>query len=208
MHSLAINLAKKLGNSLHSGREQIDIYTYGLEVLLMTLITLAVVFCLAQLLSSTATTLIFLAVFAPFRSIGGGSHLSTYPRCLLFGTCLMVGLGYWAGISIQPYTLLGLLSLTTILALYSIVKWIPADTVKRPITDERIKSRQKLYMLLAVCSWFTIAAILTRYGLLNYALAMVMGALGSIFLIAPWGYWLLEAIDKTLNNMKGGEANA
>ena len=208
MHSLASNLAKRLGNSLHSSREQIDIYAYGLEVLLMTLITLAVVFGLAQLLGSAATTLVFLAVFAPFRSIGGGSHLSTYPRCLLFGTCLMVGLGYWAGISIQPYTLLGLLLLTTLLALYAIVKWIPADTVKRPITDEKVKSRQKLYMRLAVYIWFIIVATLTRYDLLNYAFAMVVGALGSLFLMTPWGYWLLEAIDKTLNNMKGGEANA
>jgi hypothetical protein len=36
---------------------------------------------------------------------------------------------------------------------------------------------------------------------------MVMGASGSLFLIIPWGYWLLEFIDKNLNRMKGGEAN-
>jgi hypothetical protein len=62
-------------------------------------------------------------------------------------------------------------------------------------------------MLFAVCIWLVIATILTQYDLQNYALAMVMGALGSLFLITPLGYWLLEAIDKNLNRMGGGEAN-
>jgi len=207
VHALARKLAKRLGDNLHSSGAKIDVYAYGLEVLLMTLITLAVVVCLAQMLGSVPTTLIFLAVFAPFRSIGGGGHLSTYPRCLFFGTCIMVGFGYLAAINIEPYILLGSVTATAMLALYTIVKWVPADTVKRPITDEKVRSRQKLYMLFAVCIWLVIATSLTQYGLHNYALAMVMGALGSLFLITPWGYWLLEAIDKILNRMRGGEAN-
>jgi len=207
VHTLARNLAKRLGDNLHSSGDKIDVYAYGLEVLLMTLITLAVVVCLAQMLGSLPTTLIFLAVFAPFRSIGGGGHLSTYSRCLSFGTCIMVGLGYGASISIQPYTLLGLVMATTMLALYTIVKWVPADTVKRPITDAKVKSRQKLYMLIAVFFWIAMTSILIKYGLHNYAFAMVTGALGSLFLMTPWGYRLLGAIDNNLNRMRGGEAN-
>ncbi len=207
VHALARNLAKRLGDSLCSGGDKIDVYAYGLEVLLMTLITLAIVVFIALMLGSLPTTLIFLAVFASFRSIGGGSHLSTYPRCLFFGTCLMVGLGYWASVSVQPYILLESIIATTMIALYTIIKWVPADTVKRPITDAKVKSRQKLYMLFALCIWFVIAASLSRYGLHNYAFAMVMGALGSLYLMIPWGYWLLEAIDKNLNRMRGGEVD-
>ncbi len=207
MHALARNLAKKLGDSLHSNGAEIDVYAYGLEVLLMTLITLAVVVCLAQMLGSLPITLIFLTVFAPFRSIGGGGHLSTYPRCLFLGTCIMVGLGYLASISISPSTISVSIMATTAIALFTIVKWVPADTAKRPIKDENIRSRQKVCMLFVVSIWFVITESLIQYGLHNYAFAMVMGALGSLFLITPWGYWLLEAIDKTLNRMRGGEAN-
>jgi accessory gene regulator B len=119
----------------------------------------------------------------------------------------MVGLGYWATISIQPNTCLVAVIATTMLALYTIVKWVPADTIKRPITDEKVRFRQKLYMLSALCIWSVIAISLTQYGLRNYALAMVMGVLGSLFLITPWGYWLFETIDKILNRTRGGEAN-
>ena len=199
LHTMAENYARKLGDKLNSDDKQIEIYTYGLETLLLTLLTLSVVLFLAHTLAILPTTLLALAVFAVFRCVGGGAHLSTYPRCFLFGSCLMLGQGFLpATISIGLIPLLLLFVSLIVIAFYLTWKRVPADTEKRPVRDEKIRSAHKLYMSVCIIIWIIMASMLINYENYTLALAAITGAISSLFLISPWGYRLLKAIDRCL----------
>lgn len=199
LHTMAENYARKLGDKLNSDDKQIEIYTYGLETSLITSASLAVVLFLAHTLAILPTTLLALAVFAVFRCVGGGAHLSTYPRCFVLSTCLMLGQGFLPSIiSIGLIPLLLLFISLIFITLYFTWKWVPADTEKRPVRDEKVRSAHKLYMSVCIIIWIISVSTLIKYGDYSLALAAITGALSSLFLISPWGYWLLRAIDKSL----------
>lgn len=208
IHSLAQKLAENLGENLNADQSQIEVYAYGLEILMMSILNLMTVAILASLIGTLYPTLIFLAVFAMFRCIGGGVHLGTFTRCFIFGTSMMVGLGILSSFNLGTKILVYLFIFVLISLLYSTFKWVPADTVKRPITEEKVRLKQKIYMLAATCLWAVIILILIQRNQNPYALAMLLGAVGSLFLITPWGYRLLEVIDRELDNVfKGGETD-
>lgn len=197
--SIALSMAKRLGDLLES-KESVEIYAYGLRLVLMLMLNLALVFFAASLLKIIPTTLAFLAVFIPFRAFGGGVHLSTWPRCITIGSFLMLGSSYCAAVvNIQLYQLYILLLFALFITLLSIVKWVPASTEKNPINDFRIIRMQKRNMLITTTVWTCCILSFIYSGNNPIAFAMVLGAIVSAILISPFGFYLMGVIDRMLN---------
>ncbi|HHW61267.1 MAG TPA: accessory gene regulator B family protein [Syntrophomonadaceae bacterium] len=192
-------MARSLGNTLDS-QESVEIYAYALQALLMIVLNLTLVVIAAFFLKIIPTTLAFLAVFIPFRVFGGGVHMSTFPRCIMIGSFLMLGSAYLAAeMSILPHQLALLCLFTLLLAFYSTVKWVPAGSEKSPIKDPGIVRMQKRNMLIAIVIW---AGCVYRFIYSNndsLASAMFLGAIVSIMLISPLGFYLMGTIDRILN---------
>lgn len=175
--------------------EQIEIYAYGLEIILGAVIKLILILFLAFLLGTLDTTIILFAFFALFRCFGGGAHLSTYPRCLVFGVCLIVGLGYLAQTPIRIHILIILSALSLALNIFTCIKWVPAGTDKKYIIEPTLRLRQKKKYFLVIIGWCLTLLLLIKLSLSTYGVAVLLGSFGAMLLIMPSGYWLLNTID-------------
>jgi accessory gene regulator B len=74
-----------------------DIYEYGLELLLYTILNTVVILGSAALVGKIAESLALLFVIMPLQSFGGGYHAKTHLRCFL-----IMYIGWWAVVFILP----------------------------------------------------------------------------------------------------------
>jgi accessory gene regulator B len=197
-------IAKYIGTILNSSPDEIEVYVYGSQIIVGAIVKVVAILSLAWVLNTLNTTLILFITFASFRCFGGGAHLNSYARCLIFGITVIVGLGTLTQIDFSRITITLLFILIFIAAVYTGLKWVPGDTEKKQITDNKIRLRQKQKYFLVLIVWFLAVIFLMLLNLDNYALAIVLGCMGSILLITPAGYQLLLGIDK-LATEKGGE---
>ncbi len=79
MEVLVGKFARRLAKYSETDKE--EIYTYGLEVIISTVIGVASILLESYLLSSFVSGLVFLAVFVPLRLFTGGYHAKTYGKC-------------------------------------------------------------------------------------------------------------------------------
>jgi Membrane protein putatively involved in post-translational modification of the autoinducing quorum-sensing peptide len=193
--TISNRIAIYLDNNLASGQDQTEIYSYGLEILLGAFIKLGVILALAWAMNILLTTSIVLITWAAIRCFGGGVHMSTYLKCFILGTTTIVGLGGISQFELGRVTLIVLFIFTLILEIIVCMQWAPGDTEKKPIKDEWVRQQQKKKMALVIIVWGLISLYLIDRDLNIYALAMLLGAISSAFLITPWGYRLLESID-------------
>lgn len=204
IHSISLNMAKRLGNTLGS-KVNIEVYAYALQLVLMLAVNLAVVVLVASFLEIVPTTLAFLTVFLPFRAFGGGVHLSTFPRCIIVGSFLMLGSGYYAAVvGLQQYQLDMLLIFTLLTALVTTINWVPASTKKNPVKDIRIIKIQKRNMFITIGVWICGICGLIYFNKDSIAFSMILGAIVSTLLISPLGFYLMGIIDRALNQIRKG----
>ncbi len=202
MKNTSRRLAQELGALLNSDDNDIEIYSYSMEILILLLATMVCVSFLALLLGSVRTTFAFLAVFAVFRCFGGGAHLSSGKRCVFVSTVMLVAFGYLSCILIPTQQILIILVTVTVLAgQYTILKWVPAGTVKHKITDNKLRFMQKINMFVSLLIYTIVTFLLITAGSFTFAFALILGAMVSLLLITPLGYNIVAAIDNTFDNL-------
>lgn len=71
-------------------QQDITIYRYGMEVLLLSLLEIGSILCLAIMVGNFFETLVYFISFIPLRLFAGGYHASTRLRCYLLSLCAYV----------------------------------------------------------------------------------------------------------------------
>ena len=202
--ALARRIAVTMGAQLQVDRDRVEIFAYGLEIIFGTLVQLTLLLLLSLIMDTFITTLICLIAFASLRYYGGGAHLCTYFGCLTIGVSMLLGLGKLAAIDVSLEALTTISVFSLLLGVYTILKWAPAGTEKKQIRDELTRIRQRKKTLFVLTAWSVVMLVLIKQELTGNAFAAVLGALGSLFLITPWGYRYVEALDNTINNIIRG----
>jgi len=77
-------------------KEDKEVYSYSVEVLLATVLNFAVLYLIAFFTSRVWETTMFIAGFIPLRSLAGGYHAKTHLRCL---AVLLLAYGGFLGLS-------------------------------------------------------------------------------------------------------------
>lgn len=205
IRTISRNMAEKLGKQLQCDEERVEVFAYGLEIILGTGFKLFSILLISVILNIFCTTLICLLTYIAFRSFGGGVHLSTYSRCLVTGLAIFTIFGKLAAVDMENQLLLFLLITISLLWVYSIIKWVPAGTEKKQVRDANVRLKQKQKTAGVLVLWCMACAVLIRYNLTYYAFASLLGAWVSLFLITPWGYRAVKALDNILDTLgKGG----
>lgn len=194
--------ANSLGNSLNGTNEDIEIWAYGLELLLNCTIKFVVIAGLATFFGILKPTMLSLITFAVFRHFGGGVHFSTYLRCLTFGVIKFLILGKISYLNSGIFNHNLLFYITLFLGILTIIKWVPADSEIKPIKNEEDRRRQKVKTTMILIVWIVIIKILYRLDSIEYILPIVLGTFASFIFMTPFGYWLITSIDNVLNKTK------
>ncbi|MTI85496.1 MAG: hypothetical protein FH756_16780 [Firmicutes bacterium] len=204
---LARKIAITMGVQLQVNQDRIEIFAYGLELILGTLVQLMLLILLSLIIDTFLTTMICLIAFASLRYFGGGIHLSTYYRCLMVSVALLLALGKLATIDINYEALIVISILVILIGAVIIFKWVPAGTEKKQIKDEITRLRQRKKALLILFIWFFIILFLVIQKMNTNAFAAVLGILGSLLLITPWGYRGVKFLENLLNIILRGCKN-
>ena len=91
MESIISNITGKWCEDGIIKKSDIDIYEYGLEMFIYTILNLLVVLGLAALAGKLIEALAMLLVVLPLQSFGGGFHAKTHFRCFL-----IMFIGWWS----------------------------------------------------------------------------------------------------------------
>ncbi|MDF2822117.1 MAG: hypothetical protein K0R15_2565 [Clostridiales bacterium] len=75
--------------------EEIDVYRYGIEIVLSSLFGIVSVLTIGLIFGAMVQAIIFLVIFIPLRMYTGGYHANTYIRCntttiVLFATQVLL----------------------------------------------------------------------------------------------------------------------
>lgn len=199
---LSKKLSVSLSKSLDGNNEDVEIWTYGLELLLNGTIKFLFIVGLAISFGIFKPTILALITFAIFRHFGGGVHFSTYLRCLTSGIAIFLTLGKISCLNISIYNYNLLFYVTLFLGILTIIKWVPGDTEIKPIKNKEDRKKQKVKTTIVLILWIIIVQILIRLNSFKYILPIILGALTSFIFITPLGYWFITSIDNILDKTK------
>lgn len=200
LQTVSMKIALALGSQLHSNREQVEVYAYGLQILLGSALKIVLLVLISIFLNILPYTLLVLAAFVMLRIPGGGVHLNSYSRCLTVGLILILGLAKAAeSWPISQSALLAAVVAVLVLALLIIILWVPAGSEKKRFTDPQIIKSQKIKTAASLLIWWSVSIILIFYGFTQYGLALTLGALLAILFISPPGYYIMHKLEKILS---------
>ena len=75
-----------------------DVYEYGLELIVCTILNLTAILLTAALMGKIKESVILIAAIIPLQAYGGGYHAKTHLRCFL-----IMYIGWWAAVFILPF---------------------------------------------------------------------------------------------------------
>lgn len=201
INKISRNLASLMGTKLQSNKDEIDIFTYGLEIIIGSTLKLILIIVTSYILGIIKPTIVYLINFILFRKFGGGVYLNTYKRCLFVGLIIILGLGKLSTINISIYLLEILSFIVVMLGIFTIKTYVPAGTEKKKITDNKNRVKQKKKTILVLIIWILVVFVLIKARLLISTFACILGALSSFFFMTPQGYFVMHTFDNILNNI-------
>lgn len=196
-------LAVSMGRQLQASNSDVEVYAYGLEIILGMLVKFAWLIVLAVVFDLLwPVVMVSIGLFG-FRFLGGGSHLSTYLRCLVFGVTVILGLAWLSGLLSESLTLI-ILGISIIWGTDVIIHRVPAGTGKKAVTDIRQIAGQKLRTSLFMMLWCLSSLVILLYGQSSMSCALTLGGLMGIFSISTWGYSMTHGLDVMFNQLGRG----
>ena len=148
LHSLAEKIAVFLFDE--KDKYPLEIYTYGMELLISSILETVILLILGILLNKFIETLIFIFAFSAIRFFTGGYHAKTYSGCAIVTvfvylftlSCYEILWKYLSDYLICIYTLVLLISLLLI------VKFAPIENVGKSIENKQKIKRISVIVLI------------------------------------------------------------
>lgn len=168
MRNLAIHLANFVICYGKGNREDREIYEYGFQTGMETMLSFSICAILAQSIGMFKEGFLFFAIFIPLRAYAGGFHFDKYILCLLSSCitfCVVLFMGKLINVSPVIFLLIPVL-------LVCIRLFYPVEHINRLVDDEEEKYfKKKLTLYLSVdFILFFILFVLKKERLLSIAL--------------------------------------
>lgn len=142
MKQIALSISNEFVKRKIISAEDIDIYRYGLEILLSSTLTSISVIIVATILDSLGFGLLYLFLTVPLRITVGGYHANTYRECILLSNlsyaALSFALTYLEKGNIPVHLWLTLLYSS---ALYIFIK-APVQNIHQPLNELLLRNNK------------------------------------------------------------------
>jgi len=162
--------------------QELEELHYGLEGLYLTLTKTIIILFVSYILGVLKETLIILVFFNFLRFTGFGFHANNSIQCLILSTVLFsvlpfvflnIGITQWA-----KYLVMGISLITFFL-------YAPADTIKRPLTNQKKRIIRKSFTLL-FASIYIVFIIIYRNN--DISLLLLISLLIEAIMVHPLTY--------------------
>ncbi|QGU00888.1 hypothetical protein SYNTR_2294 [Candidatus Syntrophocurvum alkaliphilum] len=198
LSKISHKIANQISHELNENDEKIEIYAYGLELLIGSILQLIILFLLAWIFSLFHQTLVAIIAFASIRILCGGIHMSSYLRCLSCGLLIILFFAKISTMQYSVYTFVLLILITFVLGIVSIIKWIPSYTEQKQHINNSNAKKIKSISLFMLLVWMGLSIIFYHKGIYDYSLAIILGVLGGVFLATPLGHTIFGKLDDSL----------
>lgn len=194
--SQKISLALLKGNAIN--QEELNVYTYGIQLLILTVFDWCITFFIMILLGKVWLSLIYFAVFISLRHHCGGYHAKTHLRCVLASnTVYVLSVGFALFLTERNSTAGFVLG--EIINFIILFYFAPTEHKNKPISEKELKKHKCIGRVLNMFL-SCIAFMFMFIGARQYAWIVLLGQLSvSIAIMLEKG-----KKDKTLNK-KGGK---
>ncbi|NLU10851.1 MAG: accessory gene regulator B family protein [Tepidanaerobacter acetatoxydans] len=170
-----------------------EILEYGFEILLGMTFKFFSILVVSLILHTLPETMLSLLAFALIRNFAGGAHLKTYASCYATGVCMFALNGLI--IKYLPFYMNHLIIVSDIffiISLFITLKWVPAGTEKKVVSDLFTRRKLKGITIITLGVLFILTHIFYFIGNYNLLKAVFCGVLEGMFLVTPLGYKMLR----------------
>lgn len=196
INQIACYIVNKMKNYSVVNEENTDLYIYGLEILIITIIKYLGLFIIAFLLGVVKEAVAFVIAFTLLRNQAGGVHLKSFWKCFLFTNIMTFSCIFLSKSLPINHTLIYSVVML-IISIFLVLAFAPVDTENKPLNEleKKLYRRRSIYVIL-ILSIITIGLCLVYDSLIMY---------GNIVSLA----FLCEGITLTplLKRKRGGELN-
>lgn len=206
VHHLAYKLSDYFVRKLFLSPRERDVLAYGLELILGETWKLLVLVVIGFLLNCVVEVMVVWITWVSVRIYSGGSHCTTFTRCLVFGHALLVGIVLLARAltALLPQGYLPVFLITSVLgAFYLIIKWAPADTPNKPLDrpEDREKFRRATFTVFFV--WSALLFLSFVFNLVAPVLLVTSACalLAQSWTLSPPAYRLIDGVDRILGKI-------
>ncbi len=169
LHKLAEDISFYLITNKIIDIEDRDIYIYGLELLISTLLTSISILILGFFIGEFISAIVYLLVYFLLKSYTGGYHAKHYYECYIYSILFYIILVIIKNVTLAVYQpIFGLLSL--IFSVIIIFKFAPVENKNNPKTKEEIIKNKKI----------------ARRRILILSIATILGYIVKVELIDLW----------------------
>ena len=157
-----------------------DVYEYGLELLLHTILNISAIFGTAAILGMLPESFVLVAVTLPLQSFGGGYHAKTHLRCFL-----IMYIGWWALIFILPFiTLISaiVIACAAVLIVFKLAP-VPHENVKMSV-GQKLKMRKFARIIVSIWAILSVFSIFYVDNDLGITISAGLGALSTSMITA------------------------
>ena len=173
IHELSNSIACFYGDKANYTKDEIEICTYGLELIISDAIAIFIAIIIALFTKNVLYTIILIASFASLRLQAGGFHASSHLRCnLIFFAAYIMSLLIvkFTPIAITPY----LVRILSGLGLIAVCIYAPVAHPNKPVSKKK-KKKYRFRSLVIVIIFCIIALILSLYPKISqYAVGIAM----------------------------------
>ena len=175
-----------------------DVYRYGIEITLSTILNVGLVMIGALLLGDPLGGLIYLICFVLLRSFCSGYHANSYFKC----NCLMVVLyviSHFGGKFLIYYNLTNfrLMSVLLMLAFLPIYAFSPVKNKRKSLSESKTKKNRALSIIIYI--------LLSLLGLYLISYKLLYGSIIIITLIEISVMILIEILKQRRHNDENSE---
>lgn len=150
-----------------------EVYEYGLQLLLSTVINGLIALLIAIITGTLLQCFLYLAAFIVMRKTAGGYHANTHLGCCcILAVVLSCFIAFIKFVPVDVYILIALFSI--VFSVIIIFLFSPLEHKNKPISSEdkiRLKRKSRIYILI-------ISAIIIVLGILKFNTAMISVAFG------------------------------
>ncbi|AEE92132.1 Accessory gene regulator B [Tepidanaerobacter acetatoxydans Re1] len=170
-----------------------EILEYGFEIMLGMTFKFFSILTVSLVLHTLPETMLSLFAFASIRNFAGGAHLKTYASCYATGVCMFALNGLIIKyISFDTNHLIIVSDIFFIISLFITLKWVPAGTEKKVVSDLCTRQKLKGITIIILGVLFILTHMFYFIGNYNLLKAIFFGVLEGMLFVTPLGYKILR----------------